>query len=41
MGAKTEISRLSLIVAVAIAAILLAPRSPPPALEAPSLTVAQ
>ncbi|WP_293478240.1 hypothetical protein [Phenylobacterium sp.] len=41
MGAKQEVSRLSLIVAAAIAAILLAPRSPPPSMDAPSMSVAQ
>jgi hypothetical protein len=41
MGAKHEIPRISLIIAAAIAAILLAPRSTPPALEAPSMSIAQ
>lgn len=41
MGAKQEISKLSLIVVAAIAAILLAPRAPAPSIEAPSMSVAQ
>ena len=42
MGAKNEIPRFSLIVAAAVAAILLAPRTPAPeAIPAPTMSIAQ